>query len=202
MGNSATNYFSWSEQDLLFGIQRGDYAAFTEVYTRFVEKLYLFSQKIELDYVDREDIIQEVFSSLWLRRADLHIENLSAWLYTSVRKQALYQLRKKKYQDRYTQSIIDFVAPFYDPILGTIHEKQLQTYLDNQLNNLPPRAQEIFRMSRNEYLSHKEIATKLDISEKTVRKQIQNVLKVFRYKLGYKTLEGLILVTFLWEKNN
>ncbi|WP_052144217.1 RNA polymerase sigma factor [Sphingobacterium sp. SYP-B4668] len=200
MGNAVTHYFSWSEQDLLFGIQRGDYAAFTEVYTRFVDKLYLFSQKIALDNSDREDIIQEVFSSLWLRRADLKIENLGAWLFMSVRKQALYQLRKKKYRDQYMQSIVDFVSPFYDPILGVIQEKELQMYLDSQLEKLPPRAQEIFRLSRKEYLSYKEIAERLDISEKTVRKQVQNVLKVFRYKLGYKTLEGLILVAFLWDK--
>ena len=200
MGDTAKHYFSWSEEDLLFGIQRGDYAAFTEVYTRFVDKLHAFSQKIELDNADREDIIQEVFSSLWLRRTDLKIENLGAWLHMSIRKQALYQLRKKKYRDRYMQSIVDFVSPFYDPILGVIQEKELQMYLDNQLEKLPPRAQEIFRMSRKEYLSYKEIAQRLDISEKTVRKQIQNVLKVFRYKLGPKTLEGLILVAFLWDK--
>lgn len=200
MGNAVTPYFDWSEEDLLAGIQCGDYAAFTEVYTRFIEKLHLFSQKIELDNADREDIIQEVFSSLWLRRADLKIENLGAWLYISVRKQALYQLRKKKYRDRYIQSIVDFVTPFYDPILGVIQEKELQAYLDCQLEKLAPRAQEIFRLSRKEYLSYKEIAQRLDISEKTVRKQIQNVLKVFRYKLGHKTLEGLILVAFLWDK--
>ncbi|MBL1407246.1 sigma-70 family RNA polymerase sigma factor [Sphingobacterium faecale] len=200
MGNSATYFFHWSEKDLLMGIQRGDYAAFTEVYHRFVEKLYTFSQKIDLDSADREDVIQEVFSSLWLRRAELNIENLGAWLFMSVRKQALYQLRKKKYQDRYMQSIVEFISPFYDPILGIIQEKELQLYLDTQLTKMPPRAQEIFRLSRNEHLSHKEIAERLDISEKTVRKQIQNVLKVFRYKLGHKTLEGLILVAFLWDK--
>lgn len=200
MGNAVVHYEDWSEQDLLVGVQHGNYAAFTEVYRRFIDKLYNYSQKITLDIEDYEDIIQEVFSSLWVRRAELEIENLSAWLHMSIRKQALYQLRKKKYRDRYVQSIVDFVSPFYDPILGLIQEKELRLYLDQQLEKLPPRAQEVFRLSRNEYLSHKEIAARLDISEKTVRKQIQNVLKVFRYKLGEDIVKGLVVLSFLWDK--
>jgi len=200
MGNAIVHYENWSEQDLLVGLQHGNYAAFTEVYSRFIDKLHNYAQKITLDSEDQEDIIQEVFSSLWLRRTELNIENLSAWLYMSIRKQALYQLRKKKYRDRYMQSIVDFVSPFYDPILGIIQEKELRLFFDQQLEKLPPRAQEIFKLSRKEYLSHKEIAEQLNISEKTVRKQIQNVLKVFRYKLGEDIVKGLLVLSFLWDK--
>ncbi|MCS4227007.1 MULTISPECIES: RNA polymerase sigma factor [Sphingobacterium] len=200
MGNADKHYFSWSEEELLSEIQRGDYAAFTEVYNRFAAKLYSFSQKIELDTADREDIIQEVFSALWVRREVIQIDNLGAWLYMSVRKQALYQLRKKKYRDNHIQSIINFVTPFYDPILGQIQEKELQHFLDRQLEKLPPRAQEVFRLSRQEHLTYKEIAEQLGISEKTVRKQVQNVLKIFRYKLGHKTIEGLVIIAYLYEK--
>lgn len=200
MGNADKHYFSWSEEELLSEIQRGDYAAFTEVYNRFAAKLYSFSQKIELDTADREDVIQEVFSALWVRREVIQIDNLGAWLYMSVRKQALYQLRKKKYRDNHIQSIINFVTPFYDPILGQIQEKELQHFLDRQLEKLPPRAQEVFRLSRQEHLTYKEIAEQLGISEKTVRKQVQNVLKIFRYKLGHKTIEGLVIIAYLYEK--
>lgn len=200
MGNADKHYFSWSEEELLSEIQRGDYAAFNEVYNRFAAKLYSFSQKIELDTADREDIIQEVFSALWVRREVLQIDNLGAWLYMSVRKQALYQLRKKKYRDNHIQSIINFVTPFYDPILGQIQEKELQQFLDRQLEKLPPRAREVFRLSRQEHLTYKEIAEQLGISEKTVRKQVQNVLKIFRYKLGHKTIEGLVIIAYLYEK--
>ncbi len=200
MKNIPAKYSSWTDSELLLGIQSGDYAAFTEIYNRFIDKLHTYSQKIKLDTIDREDVIQEVFSSLWIRREDLAIDNLAAWLYMAVRKQSLYQLRKKKYQDQYMANIINFVTPFFDPILGTIQEKELQRFLDQELSKMPPRAQEIFRMSRNDFLTYKEIAQKLDISEATVRKQVQNVLKVFRYKLGPRTLEGLLLAAILFEK--
>ncbi|MFZ4861787.1 RNA polymerase sigma factor [Sphingobacterium sp. Mn56C] len=196
MGNFVVNYVKWSDEELFLGIQAGDYRAFTEVYNRFVEPLFSYSLRIKIDTEDREDAIQEVFSSLWRRREELKIDNLGAWLHMSIRKQALYQIRKKKYSNQYTQSIIDFVSPYYDPILGAIQEKELQAYIDQQLNLLPPRAQEVFRLSRQDHLSHKEIGEKLAISEKTVRKQIQNVLKVFRYKLGRNTVEILVLLAF------
>lgn len=190
----------FSDQKLMQLISEGDYSAFKEIYERYINKLYAYAHNLHLEEEDADDILQEVFASLWLRRGSLAIENLSAWLFMSVRKQMLFKLRKKKYNDQYIDNIIDFISPFYDPITELIQEKQLREFLDNEIAKLPARMQEIFRMSREDYLSHKEIALQLGISEKTVRKQISNVLKIFRSKLSYKSVELIILIGYLIDK--
>jgi len=191
---------NFSDSKLVQLISQSDYSAFKEIYERYINKLYAYANNLNLEEEDANDVLQEVFTSLWLRRELIVIENLSAWLFMSVRKQMLFKLRKKKYRDQYLENIIEFVSPFYDPITETIQEKQLREFLDNEIAKLPSRMQEIFRMSREDYLSHKEIALQLGISEKTVRKQISNVLKIFRSKLSYKSVELVVLIGYLINK--
>ncbi|MBE8712474.1 RNA polymerase sigma factor [Sphingobacterium hungaricum] len=199
MTNSIDNS-NFSDSRLVQLISQGDYLAFKEIYERYINKLYAYANNLNLDEADIDDVLQEVFASLWLRRESVSIDNLSAWLFMSVRKQMLFRIRKKKYRDQYLDNIIDFISPFYDPITEVIQEKQLREFLDNEIAKLPARMQEIFRMSREEFLTHKEIALQLGISEKTVRKQISNVLKIFRSKLSYKGVELIILIGYLIDK--
>jgi RNA polymerase sigma factor (sigma-70 family) len=65
-----------------------------------------------------------------------------------------------------------------------IRVKLLKEFIEKEVSNLPPKMREIFELSRNEHLSHKEIAHKLEVSEKTVRNQINNALKILRGKWG------------------
>ena len=195
-------YDEFSDQELLHYLGQDDYRAFTTLYQRYIDVLFPYSRSLNLDEMDADDSIQEVFTHLWLRRSTLQIDNLSAWLFMSIRKQMLYQLRKKKYRDRYVASAAAYISPFYDSVLEVLHEKELQQYIQQEIAKLPPRMQEIFRMSRMEYLSHKQIAEKLGLSETTVRKQISNVLKIFRYKLGRIDAGIIILLASITHKNN
>lgn len=191
---------SLSDADLLLKIKDGDTTSFQLLYNRHIDKIYSYANSLNLEADDAEDCIQEVFTSLWHRRANLQVDNLGAWLFMALKKQMLFQLRKKKYQDQYVDQIVRFVSPFYDPVLDTLQEKQLQEYLEVQIQQLSPRMQEVFRLSRIDQMSHKEIAAQLQISELTVKKQINSVLKIFKHKLGYKSVEALIIIFYLLDK--
>lgn len=189
-----------SDAELLLKIKDGDTTSFQQLYKRHVDKIYSYAYSLNLDEDDAEDCIQEVFTSLWQRRAQLQVDNLGAWLLMALKKQMLFQLRKKKYQDQYVDQIVHFVSPFYDPVLETLQEKQLQEFLEVQIQQLSPRMQEVFRLSRIDQMTHKEIAAQLQISELTVKKQINSVLKIFKHKLGYKSVETLLIIFYLLDK--
>lgn len=191
---------SLSDADLFLRIKDGDTTSFQLLYNRHIDKIYSYAYSLNLEEDDAEDCIQEVFTSLWQRRAQLQVDNLGAWLFMGLKKQMLFQLRKKKYQDQYVDQIVRFVSPFYDPVLDTLQEKQLQEFLEAQIQHLPPRMQEVFSLSRIDQLSHKEIAAQLQISELTVKKQINSVLKIFKHKLGYKSVETLLIIFYLLDK--
>ncbi|MNY42390.1 RNA polymerase sigma factor [compost metagenome] len=65
-----------------------------------------------------------------------------------------------------------------------MREKQLKEIIEEEISALPARMQEIFRMSRFEQMSHKEIAEKLALSEQTVKDQVKKALRILRIKLG------------------
>ena len=181
---------------LLKRLCEGEYDAFSLIYQRYVSSLYHYAKKIRMDEEEVEDAIQEVFASLWIRRAQVNILDLKAWLYTSLRKQMLYRLRKRKYQSTFESYLSFFKEDLQsnESIIGNISYKELLSEINKQLDLLSPQKKNVFILSRFQHKSHKEIAQELNISELTVKKQINNVLKIFRRKFSYKTF-----FTFLYS---
>lgn len=185
-----------SDSILLNRLTNSDYAAFSLIYERYIASMYAYAKKIGMDIDEMEDAIQDVFSSLWVRRNKVQILELKAWLYTSLHKQMLHRLRKKKYHTNF-ENYISFFAEEYqstNSIIGHITYKELLAEVNKQLDLLSPQKRNVFILSRFHHKSHKEIAQDLNISELTVKKQINTVLKVFRKKFSYKTF-----FTFLYS---
>lgn len=192
--------FHISDTILLNRLTNNDYEAFSLIYQRYIASMYSYAKKIGMNVEEVEDAIQDVFSSLWIRRSKVQIVELKAWLYTSLRKQMLHRLRKKKYQNTFETYISFFVDEYQstNSIIGHITYKELLAEINKQLDMLSPQKRNVFILSRFHHKSHKEIAQDLNISELTVKKQINTVLKVFRKKFSYKNffifLYSLIII--------
>lgn len=184
------------ESLLLNKLSESDYSAFSMLYEMHVDALYSYAKRIQMDMEDAEDAIQDIFASLWIRREKIQILDLKLWLYNALRRQMLYRLRKRKYQNQFEQHLsLIFNENSYDAnIISHISYKELLAEINQQLNTLSPQKKKIFILSRFDRKSHKEIASDLDISELTVKKHINTVLKVLRKKIGYKTF-----FTFLYS---
>ncbi len=172
-----------SDQELLELIRQDHYMAFEVLYLRYLPELFQYSSRINIDNTDLEDHIQEIFTSLWVRRKEVEIERIDAWLYVSLRNRLLKELRKERVKAQYMESLKDFFAPLYDSVTDQLNVAELEAFIEEQLVKLPKKMQEVFRLSREQMLTHKEIAETLSISENTVKKQINNVLKIFRNKI-------------------
>ena len=183
-----------SDVELAYLLKGGDYAAFTEIYNRKCEPLLSYVSRITgNDLEEAQDILQEVFISLWTRHELIATDNIQAWLYGAARRNALFHLRTAKVRDKYIASLADYFTEVSSPPDEEIEVKELAKLIDSELDRLPEKMREIFILSRKENLSYKEIALKLGISDKTVKKQISNVLKIFRNRLDNKNA-GLLAV--------
>ena len=174
-------------------VKGGDYMAFTEIYNRNWLGLLQYVSKIVTDLSDAEDIVQEVFISFWKRHEEIELRNFSSWLYAAARKQALFYLRTSNTREKYLKSLAAFLTEVSDSLNEELDAKELQIFIDREIEKLPLKMREVFVLSRKEYLSHKEIAERLEISDKTVKKQIGNVLKHFRGKMDDESI-GIIAV--------
>lgn len=188
-------YSSFSDSELADIFAEGDDKAFTEIYNRYFGILYVHAFKILGNEDEAKDILQELFSSLWVRRQDLRLTgNLSSYLYAAVRNKMFDLLAHKKVASKYTDSLRRLAGTSYLITDHRIRERELKILIEKEIAALPAKMRHIFELSRKEYYSHQEIAHKLNLSEQTVRTQVKNALRILRVKLGTFLFSILLLI--------
>jgi RNA polymerase sigma-70 factor (family 1) len=175
------------DDQLLILLKEDDKGAFDLIYNRYWEQLFLYVAKVVADKDDAKDIVQEVFVSLWFRRLDLdYIFSLRAYLFTAARYKGLTYIKDNINKNKYLDSLKLFFDEEGDSSSQQVEANELSMLIDVEVAGLPAKMREVFILSRKENLSHKLISEKLMISDKTVKKQINNVLKHLRLKLADK----------------
>lgn len=182
---TVTSYNELTDNDLVVLLKTGDNIAFTEIYGRYHGKLYIHLSNKLSSREDCRDILHDLFIGLWQNHATLDIRgDLSAYLYTAARYKVFDRISKNQIEKKYLNSVQLFVEKGEYVTDHRIREKLLIELIDREIAALPEKMREVFRLSRNENLSHRQIAAQLGISEQTVKKQVQNALKVLKIKLG------------------
>lgn len=181
------------DKDLMALLKSGDHAAFAEIYNRYWGLMYAHALKMLEDEDEAKDVIQELFITLWTKGPELELKSsLSGYLYVSVRHKILNKIRQQKTNSSFMQALALYISENENSFLPQIHEKELAEAIDKEVEKLPAKMRRIFTMSRKDCLSYKEIAETLDISDKTVKKQISNALKIL--KLKQEILQRIIIV--------
>jgi RNA polymerase sigma-70 factor (ECF subfamily) len=133
---------------------------------------------------EAQDILQEVFTNLWLKRETINISSsLSGYLYSAVRNRVLDHFSHNEVKLKY----INNIQPDLQHDIPTDHlvrENLLKALIEKEIGELPPRMRQVFEMSRKQNMTYKQIAMQLGTAEETVKKQVSGALKVLRVKLG------------------
>lgn len=163
-------------------LREGNEAAFAYIYNAFVGKVYNFTTLYITDFVEIEDVVQEVFIKLWeMRSAIDENRSIEGLLFIITRNLIFNQSRKSFNEAVFKETLLNTVyEPYYTD--NSVEVNDLKKYIEQLIQRLPPRQQEVFRMSRNEGLSHKEIAERLSISEKGVERHISLAVKFLKKK--------------------
>lgn len=184
-----TNYNKLTDVDLCNMLKSGDERAFTEIYERYKWILYSHAYKKLKNREGARDVIQELFAGLWTNRYTTNFKsNLSGYLYTAMRNKILNLIAHQGTESKYLDSLQTYSNENYSFADHLVREKQLAEAIDKEIDRLPAKMKVLFLMSRKEYLSHREIALKMEISEETVKRQMKNALKTLRLKLGIYSL--------------
>jgi len=184
-----------SDVELVGLLKQSNHKAYEEIYNRYNYLLIQHAYKKLRDEDLAKDIIQEVFTNLWVKREnELKAGNLVGYLYVCARNKILDHYGRQKIESKYISSFSEF-ALNHSPA-NTDHllrEKDFKAYIEKEIQALPKRMRQIFELSRNEHYSHREIAEILDTNEQNVSKQIMNALKILRNRLGIYLFMMLIL---------
>lgn len=177
---------STSDQKILELLNSGDEKSISYLHGKYAEELFVSAYNMVKSKEVCEDILQEVFINIWNKRGDLKIKtSLKSYLYASVIYGVYGYFRKNS-----DKMNVELLEGFNTHIQKSNPEtKLIQKEIISQINaiieSLPEKCRLVFEMSRNEQLSHKEIAEKLNISTKTIETHITKALKTIRSSLGY-----------------
>ena len=181
----AADYQTYCDKDLVGLLLEDDHLAYLEIYNRHGKSLYVKgSRKLE-DSDEVKDLLQDVFVALWQNRYSLTVDTpLAGYLHATLRYMVIKRIVHRKVQTTYLESL-KFSAPVKSTSADYLaRENELKQMIESEISSLPEKMQEVFRMSREHHLSHKEIALQLGLSEATVKKHVNNALKSLRVKLG------------------
>ncbi|MCQ4873549.1 RNA polymerase sigma-70 factor [Butyricimonas paravirosa] len=162
---------------------------FNLYYSGLVVYANRFTKQLEIS----EDIVHDVFFTLWEKREQLHIESIKTYLFSSVRNRCLNHLEQLKVRNEYQEQILQ-KGDITGQITWELYvESELQEHIEQAILKLPPQCQRIFTMSRFDNKTVEEIAVELGISPRTVEKHLQVGLKKLRQELVDYLPAGLLL---------
>lgn len=176
-------------------LSKGDHQAFEQLYDIFYPELIAHVLSKVNDDATAQDILHDLFYSLWKNHQRVYqIKSLPAYLFTSCRYLVMAHFQKAYFIDR-RQAVETFQYPTStESIEDQLFNRHLLDVISKEVENLPEKCRRIFKMSREEYKSNKQIAVELQISESTVENQINNAIK--RIRLATKNYMETILFFF------
>lgn len=176
-------------------LKEGDMAGFDAIYNRYCRKLHGFVMMYLKQEEDAEEIVQEVFIKVWNARQKIDVyASFESFLFTIAYNSTMSLLRKRLTEAKsrdYLKAVQQIESG--GSAIDELQYQELKAQLQALLKQLTPRQKEIFSLSRDEGLSHSEIAEKLNLSESTVNNHLVATLKFLKKHLGNNLSVSMLL---------
>ncbi len=176
------SYDLLTDEMLVKLLHASDEGAYKTIFEKYWKKMYLTAHKKVRSHALAEEITQQVFVNIWEKRTRLVILNIEAYLNSAIKYGCInyFESRYAKIMDankELKEHLSDYTAD------DALHSSELHLAIDKAINILPPKTKEVFKLSRFDHFTVREIAQKMNISEKAVEYHVTQSLKMMRCEL-------------------
>jgi RNA polymerase sigma-70 factor (family 1) len=175
------NYESLGDAELVTLLRGGDERAFEAIYRRYVSSLYRYAKRNISIKEDCQEIIQEIFVSLWSRRENLdHVSVLEAYLFRMVKYKIIRYFQHESVKRKYAEHYKLFEAVYESTDPNEKDSSGLRNMIERGLADLPERCRQAVKLRLIENLSNTDIAMRMNITKGTVENYMVTALNHFR----------------------
>jgi RNA polymerase sigma factor (sigma-70 family) len=192
-----------NEAALLRRLQQGSEEAFTELYRHYSPQLYLKIFWLVKDQQLSEELVQDLFTRLWLSKTDIDPEqNFPGYLATIATRMIIDTFRKIRRDDALKQKILNAAKDTYGHIEENADYRESKKHLDNALASLSPQQATAYRLCRLEGYSYREAAGMMGISVNTIKEYIAIANKNIRAYMMNHLDSALVLIMLFWSNRS
>lgn len=192
------NIFLLTDEELIRLLKEGEQLAFTEIYNRYWKKLYFIAYKLLRDTNVAEEIVQEVFLTLWKKRESLQIKSVSSYFAAMTRYAVYRQLAQVKHYKKQENSL-DILNIEAIPGID-VDNKILLEIVSDMSNKLPEKCRLVFQYNKLQDQSLADVAERLNISHKTAEGHLTKALRIIRSNFGNVDDFMILILTALLLK--
>lgn len=187
------------ERLLIHSLKLGSTIAFDRIYQMYAKRLYAYSLQFTKSAEDAEEIVQDVFTKLWINREGIKQEDSLKSLLFTIAKHLLINAFRSKVNQQIYEDYVEYANELStNDTTNRIEYNEFLKAVEQNIATLPNTQQKVIKLSRFEHLSNKEIAERMQLSEQTVKNQLSVGLKLLKEKLrnflviGFLVLDKLI----------
>lgn len=189
---------TYNERELLLSLAQGEDRAFAGVFHHYRHRIYAIAFRLLGSASQAEDVVQDIFLKMWLKRGELHeISHFKAYLFTVTRNHIFTSLKLMARQQLATSELS---AAAVDEIKdAAIIHKEYEQILQRAIAQLSPQQELIYKLSKEEGLKRNEIADRLQLSPETIKVHLANAMRSIRaFCMARMDLNTFLIIMWLF----
>ena len=190
------------DREYVEALKKDDLSAFDVLFKKYSESLYAFALSISREPYIAEEVTQLVFMKIWEKRSKIEADlPFKSYIFSIAYSETISWIRKINSEDRKKENFRGEIPLISNETSFTIEFNNINSLANQMIECLPEKRKEIFKLSREQGYSNKEIAAMLDISVKTIENQMTSALKTLREKLGKYDILGAFFYFIMFHEN-
>lgn len=188
----------YNEKSLLLRISQDDALAFTLLFDQYKDKVYTIAFKLTGCAFTSEEVVQDIFMKLWVKRKDLPgVEHFTAWFNTIIRNYLFSLLKSQAARQSREIAFAGKRPSFYNNADQEILLKETEALLEKALYTLPPQQNKVYRLIKERGMKKEEVASHLNLSTETVKAHLSKAIKSIRaYCLAHMDNPAILILAF------